>query len=208
MTRLAFGAKCGPICPEPAAMANRSSRISAPKAAAPMPRAVSPNNWRRVEMEIEFVHCFVMVSSRLRITLATVVHAASSAGSSRLSRDDSPTPMSLYGRSAIGRERTPPSLEQLAQDADLPARRRARRRQPERVDDPALVILPAFEQRALRQRAGRLDVGRVVHQRQRLQRRIGQGAAGRALLPIGRVEDRERRRVERVRFHNVYMPRR
>src|SRR5262249_30192066 len=61
------------------------------------------------QMEIEFVHCFVMVSSRLRMTLATVVHAASSAASSRLSRPDSPTSMSLTAdrRSAANELRRP-----------------------------------------------------------------------------------------------------
>ena len=58
----------------------------------------------------------------------------------------------------------------------------------------ASASAPAFEQRPLRQRPRGLDVGRVVHQRQRLERRVGLAAPRRALLARRRVERGQRRR--------------
>ena len=100
MTRLALGAKCGsPGSPPidsgaaPAPLARRSSLTSVARAAAPIPVLESCMKRRRVRSRSssEFIgYSFVMVRSRLRIRLATIVWEASSATSSVSSRGDSP----------------------------------------------------------------------------------------------------------------------
>ena len=87
MTRLAFGAKCGRPGSPPASRADGRERSPSEQRRrarpTPMPRAVRPKNWRRVQSRVPIescVHSLVIVSSRFRIMLATVVYAASSRG--------------------------------------------------------------------------------------------------------------------------------
>ncbi len=158
-------------------------------------------------MVIARSYCFVTVSSRFRITLATVVHAASSAAFRRLSRADSPTPSSFTAACGFCANDFEFRVEQLAQDASLFPGRLARRGQPEGEVQTALLVGATVAERALRELARGLDVGRIVQQHERLERRVGPRAAAGALLAIRGVEGRERGGGA-VRFQNVYMLRR
>ena len=83
-------------------------------------------------------YCFVIVSSRLRMTLATVVQAACSTGRAVRSRGDSPTSRSFDAAARFfWNDAKRPS--RAAQDVDLFARRRARGRQTEREDETTFV---------------------------------------------------------------------
>src|ERR1041385_3391365 len=107
MTRLALGAKCGrpegpfDLSVSSASALKRAGFKSEPRAAAPMPVAMRPKKCRRVsnsfcswsgsiekaqrlkgKAQDDFqIHPFVTVSSRFKIMLAMVVHAANSLGS-------------------------------------------------------------------------------------------------------------------------------
>ena len=118
------------------------------------------------------LHSLVTVSSRFSSTLATIVHAASSAASS-----SRPAPRALrrrFGRGSASvpgrrsrRGDRPPRARRLAREHQLDAQAR---RGPRRAAGPTAI--------RLRQRPRGLERRRVVEQRQRLQRRVrcGRGA--------------------------------
>ena len=157
----------------------------------PMPRARESEQLpaRQVKLEV-LVSMLAWVSAYWLLLLgdrlveiedrrATVVHAASSAASSRASRGDSPTATSLAAAAAILAERVEAAARGgfCSTPVSLP-RRLARGRQAEGVGDArSTSSAPPSSRHALRQRPRRLDVGRVVHQHQRLQRRVGAARA-------------------------------
>ena len=131
---------------------------------------------------------FVIVSSRLRIVLATIVQAASSAVSRLALCLDSPTCSSFRrlrrdwrGSCKLGvvefeqHVRSPPLWER----ATWPAGTRSSMR--------CLSDL-ASHHHAFGQLARGLDVSRVVHEHQSLQRRVGARAAHGAGFPVRRVK--------------------
>ena len=134
-----------------------------------------------------------MVSSRLRMTLATVVQAASSAGSSLGSAFDSPTCSNFPRRIRIRGGRPQSRARPVPQNLPLLGRGLARGGQPEREVDACRRIAARLDDHALRQRPRRLHVSRIVQQHQRLQRRVGAGAARGAFFAIRRVERVQRR---------------
>ena len=153
-------------------------------------------------------HCLVIVSSRLRITLATVVHAASSAGSSRLSRGDSPTLEQL---------RSPPA-DSGGTTSAVPRAARAARRSP---CPSACAPSPAgTRRRAGSSRPCRLRAARAAPARAPLRRRSGRSAAPAPAAACwsarGGAVHFSRSGASKVasdaggtvRFQNVYMPRR
>ena len=151
-------------------------------------------------------YCLVIVSSRLRIADATVVHAASSATSSRASRADSPTATNFAAaRRSLRKASSRPCSRSFRTPASLPlglravARRKAYAMRADSSDPPSSSARCASAPR-------RFDVGRIVHQRQRLQRRVGEGAPRRALFAVGRVEGRQRRRRDRSLPERVHAP--
>ena len=77
-------ARC--VCPG-AAWARCRSEASA---GIPIPVAARLKKWRRVQSMSAMSYCFVIVSSRLRMALATMVQVASSAGGIALRTGDSP----------------------------------------------------------------------------------------------------------------------
>ena len=123
-------------------------------------------------------HCLVMVSSRFRIVLATVVHAASSAHVRVGFRGDSPTLSNAAPRCRSRRNDGQLPREQRPQHRRLVRRRPAGGGEAEGVLDALRLVRAAFDDRALGQRPRRFDIRRVVQQHERLQRRVGQRAAG------------------------------
>ena len=126
--------------------------------------------------------------------LATVVQAASSPGRAWRSTGDSPTATASRAASWSLRYCANSCALDVLQHAHFLGVGLARGGQPECEADAAAGILAAFVQHALGQRARRLHVSRIVQQHQRLQRRVGHGAARRALLAVRRVEGNQRRR--------------
>ena len=114
MTRFALGGKCGrPGKPPLVAAIVPASKLGSSReasAASPMPELVFAKKCRRVSASASARSCaafncsiafysFVIVSSRFRIMLATVVHAASSGLLDFGRNGDSPTPSSFAASS-------------------------------------------------------------------------------------------------------------
>ena len=138
--------------------ASSSGESSDPSAAAPMPRAVRPNSCRRVKWQIDFAFdasCRRTASSPSRPDSESRSRPSSRprarSGSSRLSRADSPTREQL--RRGL-RGSAPNDFSCVSRSfrstPRLLAGRLARRGQAERIGEARLLVLAAFEQRALR----------------------------------------------------------
>ena len=235
MTRFAFGAKCGRPARPPvfgACAADvvrgraRAPRGASSDASAPMPDAArgrdrtaagasgdrSSSRCTRHREPSVIARASLLGDRFVEIQndAATVVQAASSAGiealvARRLADGRAASAAACWSRRELGRAGASSSSRSTPVSSPLGARAVASRKAYARR---LVVVVPAFGQRALGQRARRLHVGRIVHQHQRLQRRVGQRAAGRALLAIRRVERRPATAGGAVRFQKVYMLRR
>ena len=133
-------------------------------------------------------YSFVIVSSRFNIRLATLAYAASSRSSSPGRTGDSPCLRNSRGSARVGAKARRESVQRLQQRLPPRCIRRARQHQAVSVIHALLRRRAAFRHHALRQFARGLQKRDVVHQIQRLQRRVGAVLEHRALLAIGRIE--------------------
>ena len=140
----------------------------------------------------------VMVSCRFRSTRVTEVQAASSAGSTSGGRrgiaDAQQARGPRRGRRGYCRSCLARSGARTAASAGRGGRARARRKARSSRADGSV---PASRDHPGRQHARRLDVGRVVEQDQRLERRVRPRALDHALLPRRGVEGQQARVEER-----------
>ena len=227
MTRLAFGAKvrqagqaagCGSR--RWFAAASLIAASSDARAAVPMPPAVRPkmcgvtsNRASRgfIDAAGASAHSLVIVSSRFKIMLA------SRGPGGQLRR------VELCARAAIrptceqfrrgcrgvaanspGAARSRPGSARQLRSAGVRGQCQANRN----ADRARLGVAPPSAQHALGQPAGGFHVGRIVHQHQGLQRRVGAHSADQARFAIRGVERRSCSGGGQVRFQNVYMLRR
>ena len=127
------------------------------------------------------------VSSRFRIRLAAIVQAANSLTSSVSLRFDSPTASSFAAAVLVCLIFGQLLLEHLEQHGQFVGGRRPCGGQPERIRGPLGAATRRLRSSSLGQAPGGLDILHVVHQHQRLQRRVGARTAhGACLRATGR----------------------